>query len=139
MNLNFNKAILLGRISGDIIHKEVVGNNVTVLFLATNRKWKDKNGIRKEQSTFHKVICFGAIADTMHNLAKRGEVLLVEGRIQHKDIYDDNNNLLKKDIVIVCEKFQLGSETFHTRDSIVEKTEVKEKEEIDIDWDSFDI
>lgn len=133
MNLNLNKVILLGRIASEIIHNKLDKDNVAVFFVATNRKWKDRSGIRKEQATFHKVVCFGAIADTINKLGTKGEVVLVEGRIQHKDFPDENNRIMKKDIMIVCEKFQLGSENFKNN---VNKEEEKE---VEIDWSEFDL
>ena len=137
MNLNFNKVVLLGRIVGDIIYKE--GENgrdsVAVVFLATNRKWKDRSGIKKEQATFHKVVFFGTLASLISQMGTKGEVLLVEGRIQHKDMFDDNRKLIKKDVSVVAEKFQLGTETFD-RDKV---EEIKGSKIDEIDWDSLDI
>jgi len=141
MNLNLNKVTLLGRIVGDIIYKEGEKgkNNIAVVFLATNRKWKDKNGIKKEQATFHKVVFFGTIANIISQIGTTGEILLVEGRLQHKDIFDENKKLIRKDVSIVAEKFQLGTEMFD-KDKPEESKMLKEESKIlKIDWDDIDI
>lgn len=105
-----NRVILLGNVATDIIYS-ASGGGVATLFLATNRKWKDRAGIKKEQSTFHKVIFFGEMAGLIKDMSKKGEQILVEGRLQHKE-YIDVNGEKRKDIAIVCEKFVLGSEKF---------------------------
>ena len=122
MNLNFNKVILLGRIASEIIYDEP-NDRVSSLILVTNRRWKDRNGNKKEQATFHSVVFFGEIAGLIRDIGKKGEVLLVEGRLQHKEILDKNGEK-KKDVSIVCEKFQLGSEKFEKdkiKNSLIDK------------------
>lgn len=141
MNLNLNKVTLLGRIVGDIIYQEGESgrDNVAVVFLATNRKWKDRSGIKKEQATFHKVVFFGALASLVSKMGTKGEVLLVEGRIQHKDIFDENKKLIKKDVSIVVEKFQLGTEMFNRNNGEEGKILKTDKMIGEIDWESINI
>lgn len=107
----FNKVILLGSIASDIIYTSSSGDGVSTLFLATNRKWKDRAGVKKEQSTYHKVVFFGQMAELIKTMGKRGEHLMVEGRLQHRE-YEDIDRVKRKDIIVVCEKFILGSEKF---------------------------
>lgn len=136
MNLNFNKVVLLGRIASDITYKDEPNKDkVSVLFLATNRKWKDRDGIKKEQATFHKVLFFGAIADTIHELGSKGEIIMVEGRLQHKDIFDEKTNSYKKDVAIICERFQLGTENFKEEEVIAKKIDISKLD----DWNFDDI
>ncbi len=132
MNLNINKVILLGRIASEITYKDELGKDkVSIIFLATNRKWKDRDGIKKEQATFHKVLFFGQIAEVIKDLGTKGEVLLVEGRIQHKDIFDEKTNSYSRDVAVIAEKFQLGTETYKKDDIKDEKLKVDKEIKID--------
>ena len=59
-----NKVILVGNLGRDPqVRSTPSGQPVADFTLATNRKWKDKNGQRQEQTEWHTVVCWGRQAE----------------------------------------------------------------------------
>ena len=78
-----NKAILIGNLTRDPELRSLPsGVKVCSFSLATNRVWKEKNGVKQESVDYHNVVAFGRQAETIDQLMKKGRSLLVEGRIQ---------------------------------------------------------
>lgn len=77
-----NRAILMGRLGGDPETKEVGSNVVTNFTLATNERWTGPDGERKERADFHRCEIFGKPGTILAQYAKKGDRLLVEGRIR---------------------------------------------------------
>lgn len=60
------------------------GSAVANLGLATNRVYKDKNGEKKEEATFVRVVVWGRQAETCGQYLAKGSSLFVEGRLQSR-------------------------------------------------------
>ena len=59
-----NKAIVIGNLTRDPELRSLPsGIKVCSFSLATNRVWKDKNGVRQESADYHNVVVFGRQAD----------------------------------------------------------------------------
>jgi single-strand DNA-binding protein len=51
--------------------------------VATSFKYKDKNtGEQKEETEWHRVVCFGKTAEVVGSYGKKGRAVYVEGRLQ---------------------------------------------------------
>lgn len=75
-----NRATILGRIG--FIESKIVNNTTfTKLSVATNEKWKDKNGEKQEKTTWHNVVGFNKLGEIMAKYATVGDLAYVEGRI----------------------------------------------------------
>lgn len=137
--MNFNKAILIGRLTKDPELRALPnGQNVASFSLATNRYFNDKSGQRQENTEFHNIVLFGRLADIASQYLKKGSVALIEGRIQTRS-WQDNEGHKKYKTEIVGESIQLGPKnTQETEQSSnqLDKDEIpiiqKEEEEIDI-------
>ena len=81
-----NKAILLGRIGKKECKVLQNDNHLTVLSIATNRKWKDKSGEKQEVTTWHNVSLFNKLAEIAEKYTKVGDLIYIEGEIQNKKI-----------------------------------------------------
>jgi len=70
------------------------GKTVCSFSLATSRFYKDDQGQRQEQTDFHEVVAFGGQADTIAKYCHKGDLLLVEGRLQTRswDAKDGTKN-----------------------------------------------
>mgnify|MGYP002813209168 CR=1 FL=1 len=56
---NFNKVILVGNITADIELKETPnGAKVASFSIATNRYWKNKEGMKESSATFHSIVAW---------------------------------------------------------------------------------
>jgi len=85
-----NKATILGRI-GNKDHKQTkTGNDMTSLSIATNRKYIDKQGAQRENTTWHTVYFFNKLAEIANKYTEKGDLIYIEGEISNKKIEDAN-------------------------------------------------
>jgi len=103
-----NKALIYGNLTRDPEMKALPsGVSVTSFGVATNRTWKDKNGVKQESVNFHNVVAFGKQAELVHQYLKKGSPIFVEGRIQTRS-WDDKEGKKQYRTEIVVENFQFG-------------------------------
>ena len=60
------------------------GTAVAKLNIAVNRKWNDKKGDRQEQVSFFTGDCFGTLAENAANSLKKGDRVIVTGRMEQR-------------------------------------------------------
>lgn len=107
-----NKAFVLGNLTRDPELKSMpTGNKVTTFSIATNRVYKDAAGNRQESSEFHNIVVYGRQAETSAQFLKKGQQVLIEGRIQTRSWDDQNGGGKKYRTEIVADSVQFGSKT----------------------------
>ena len=81
---SLNKVILIGHLGADPDMRYLPdGTPVASLRVATTETWKDKNtGERREQTEWHRVSLFRALADIAGRFLKKGAQVYVEGRLR---------------------------------------------------------
>lgn len=84
------------------------GIKVCSFSLATNRVWKDKNGARQEAADYHNVVVFGRQAETVAQYMKKGNSILVEGRLQTRSWDDKTSGEKKYRTEIIADRTQFG-------------------------------
>lgn len=78
-----NKALIYGNLTRDPeVRALPSGIQVATLSVATNRRYKDKNGAWQEMPDYHNVVVFGRQAETTAQYLKKGSGIFVEGRMQ---------------------------------------------------------
>ena len=83
-----NKVILCGRIGKDPETRFAAsGTTVVNLSLATSERYKGE-----EQTTWHNLVAFGKTGEFIATYFKRGEAILVEGKIQNRSYQDKDGN-----------------------------------------------
>lgn len=106
--MNFNKAIILGRLTRDPESRTLPsGQPVTNFSLATSRFYTDKAGGKQSATEFHNIVAFGKIAEICARYLKKGGLALVEGRIQTRS-WQDKDGAKRNRTEIVAESMQLG-------------------------------
>ena len=104
-----NKAIVIGNLTRDPELRALPsGIKVCSFSLATNRVWKDKNGARQESTDYHNVVVFGRQAETVAQYMKKGNSILVEGRMQTRSWDDKTSGEKKYRTEIVADRTQFG-------------------------------
>ena len=104
-----NKAFLYGNLTRDPELKSLPSGIKVVNFaLATNRTWKDKNGVKQESVSFHNIVAYGKPAEVIAQYLKKGNGVFVEGRIDTRSWDDKNDGTKKYRTEIVVENFQFG-------------------------------
>jgi len=106
-----NKVMLIGNLGRDPeVRSTPSGQNVASFSLATNRKWKDRDGNRQEQTEWHNIVCWGRQAEIAGQYLTKGRQIFVEGRLQTRSWDDKNSGEKKYRTEVICDNFQmLGS------------------------------
>ncbi|MFA5460422.1 MAG: single-stranded DNA-binding protein [Candidatus Paceibacterota bacterium] len=82
---NLNKATLIGNVVKDPELKYTPQGTAVVSFsVATNRDWKDTNGDKKEEATFHRLVAWSKLAEIISQYVVKGSKVYVEGRISNR-------------------------------------------------------
>ena len=98
-----NKVMLIGRLGADPEIKQTKkGESFANLSLATNKKYKTKDGEWQEKTTWHKIVVWDPrLADNMQKYAKSGTQLFVEGELETRQFKDSNDqNRIVTEVVI---------------------------------------
>lgn len=79
-----NKAIIVGNLGGDPEMRYTQGGQAVARFtVATNERWTDRNtNERREQTEWHRVVCFSRLAEICGEYLHKGSKVYIEGRIQ---------------------------------------------------------
>lgn len=110
--LNINKVMLAGNLTRDpevrmLNEKSAVAN----FGLAINRRYKDKNGEKKEETTFVDAECWGSTAENVGKYLTKGSPCYVEGYLK-LDQWDDKATGQKRSkLKIVADTVQFLSDT----------------------------
>ncbi|OGM90397.1 single-stranded DNA-binding protein [Candidatus Wolfebacteria bacterium RIFCSPHIGHO2_01_FULL_48_22] len=105
-----NKALIIGNLTRDPELRSLPsGIQVASFGVATNRVYKDKEGNKKEQADFHNVVVFGRQAETSAQYLKKGQQVMVEGRMQTRSWDDKTSGEKKYRTEIVADRVQFGA------------------------------
>lgn len=86
-----NKAAIIGRI-GKKDYKQIKnGSYMTTLSIATHRKFVDSQANKREETTWHTVTFFNKIADIANKYAHTGDIIYIEGEINHRKVLGKDN------------------------------------------------
>jgi len=107
--MNFNKVILIGRLTKDPETKTIPSGHMVCSFgLATNRVWTDRQTSQKQQKVeFHNIVLWRKLAEIASQYLRKGSLVLIEGRIQTRSWEDQSGNR-KYRTEIVAENIQLA-------------------------------
>lgn len=101
--MNLNKVMIIGNIMRDPeVRTTPNGQTVASLGVATNRRWKDKEGQPKEQVEYHNVVAWRRLAEIVGQYLKKGSKVYIEGRLQTRS-WDDQSGVKKYKTEIVAE------------------------------------
>ena len=78
-----NKVILVGNLGRDAELRYTPGGAaVATINMATTDVYKDKEGQKKEDTQWHRVVLWGRTAESLHEYLTKGKQIYVEGRLQ---------------------------------------------------------
>ncbi len=103
-----NKVYIIGNLTRDPELKALPsGTKVCNLSVATNRKYKDKDGALKDVSEFHNIVAFARLGELAAQYLKKGQQALVEGRIQTRS-WEIPNGEKRYRTEIIADNIQFG-------------------------------
>ncbi len=101
MNAMRNRVQLIGNLGQDPEIKTLESGKKVVRFtLATNESFKNSEGQKVEETTWHNVVAWNGLADTASRFLKKGREVAVEGRLVYRS-YEDKKGVTKNITEIV--------------------------------------
>jgi single-strand DNA-binding protein len=82
----FCSATILGRVGKKDTSTLKNGSELTMISVATSKKFKDSQGTPKEVTTWHRVNCFGKVQEIANKYVQVGDTVFVRGEINHTQI-----------------------------------------------------
>jgi single-strand DNA-binding protein len=103
-----NKVILIGNLGSDPeLRATPSGQQVVTFSLATNRRWKDKNGDRREEVEWHSIVIWGRQAEIAAQYLVKGKQIYLEGRLKTSSWNDRETGDKKYRTQVICRDFQM--------------------------------
>ncbi|MFA5863077.1 MAG: single-stranded DNA-binding protein [Phycisphaerae bacterium] len=114
---NYNKVILVGNLTRDPQLKYLPSETAVVEFgLAVNRRWTGNDGQKREETCFVDVSAFGKPAETINHYMKKGNSILIEGRL-HFQQWQAQDGSKRSKLSVVADNFQfMGGPAAGTRE-----------------------
>ena len=103
---SYNRVILAGNLTRDPQLSYTPSNTPVCEFgMASNRRWRDRDGNQKEDVCYVSLTAYGRQAETINQYMTKGRPLLVEGRLRFRQWTDkEGQNRSRLDVVV--ENFQ---------------------------------
>jgi single-strand DNA-binding protein len=109
VHMFINKVILYGNLTKDPELKALPsGSSVTSFSIATNRTYKDAQGVKQEAVDYHNIVVFGPTAENVAKYMKKGSALFVEGRLQTRSYDKDGQKKYITEVVAEPYGIQFG-------------------------------
>jgi len=106
--MNFNKCILLGNLTRDPQLAYLPSQTAVVeCGMAMNRRWKSNDGQQREEVCFIDFKSFGKQAETINQYCKKGDSILIEGRLQ-LDTWQGPDGKSRSKHRVIVERFVFG-------------------------------
>ena len=107
-----NKAIIVGNLTRDPELATIPsGQKVCKFGVATNRVWKDKSGAKQESASYHNIVVWGRQAETSAQYLKKGQQVMIEGRIETRSWDDKTSGEKKYRTEIIADRVQFGAKS----------------------------
>ena len=102
----FSKVILAGNLTRDP-ETRVTPNSATVVSsaVAVNRTYKDAGGNNVENVSFFDFSAFGKLGETIAKYAKKGDGILLSGRLEQRSWEDKNGGGKRSRVEVIVDDF----------------------------------
>lgn len=86
----FQSITIVGNLGKDPDVRPVGNTKVATMPVATSKAYKNKKGERVQETTWHDVVLWGALADVAERFLQKGSTVLIQGEIK-KTSWDGND------------------------------------------------
>lgn len=105
MNTLRNQVLLIGNLGKDLEFKSFEnGRKLAKGPIATNEFYKNNQGEKIQETQWHNLIAWGKTAELMNTLLKKGDEIVVQGKLVHRK-YEDGEGTLKYITEVVVSEF----------------------------------
>ena len=99
-----NKAILIGNLGRDPeLRYTQDGRPVANFTLATNERWRDKQGNNQERTEWHRIVVWDKQAENCAQYLQKGRSAYIEGRIQTRE-WEDKEGKKRQTTEVVAQQ-----------------------------------
>ncbi len=104
---SFNKVILMGNLTRDPeLRQTQSGASVLGAGLAVNESYTAQDGSKRDNTTFVEVSAFGKTAEVIAKYFRKGDPILIDGRLRQESWTDKQSGQARSKIVVVVERFE---------------------------------
>jgi single-strand DNA-binding protein len=104
-----NKVILIGNLGADPELRYTPAGRAVVNFrIATTRHWNTREGERREETEWHRIVAWDKLAEICGEYLKKGMPVYVEGRIQTRS-WEDQGGVKRYTTEIVATDMRMLS------------------------------
>ena len=104
--MNLNKVFFAGNLTRDPELRYTSGGQaVCNISVASNRTWKDKEGQKKEATTFMRCTIWGKQGETVAQYFTKGKPIYIEGRLETRS-WETDKGEKRSAVDIVVDNFQ---------------------------------
>lgn len=90
--MDLNKVMLIGRLTRDPEARTTPqGATVTSFSLATNRVWKDAQGVQQDRTEYHNIAAWRKLGEICAQYLSKGRQVYIEGHLQTRS-WDDQQS-----------------------------------------------
>ena len=101
-----NKVIVVGNLGRDPELRYIQSGQAVANFsVATNEKWKDKDGNNQERTEWHRVVVWGKSAENCAQYLQKGRSVYIEGKLQTRE-WEDREGHKRSTTEIVAQTVQ---------------------------------
>lgn len=109
MNALRNKVQLIGRLGQDPeIRTLESGKKVAHFNLATNESYKNSEGTKIDETTWHSIVAWNGLAELTSRYLSKGKEVCIEGRINYRTFTDKNGNQKSVTEIVATDLVMLG-------------------------------
>ncbi len=99
----------MGNLTRDVeVRTTSGGQSVANFSLAVSRSWRGQDGQQQEQTSFINCVAWGKVGEVIQQYVKKGNPLLVSGRLDQRS-YDDKDGNKRQAVEVVVEDFNFVS------------------------------
>jgi single-strand DNA-binding protein len=102
---SLNRSEIIGNLTRDPELKTIAnGQSVCNFAVATNRRWKDKDGNTQDSTEYHEMVIWGKQGELASQMLSKGKKVYIEGRLQTRS-WDGTDGVKRYKTEIVVENF----------------------------------
>ena len=108
---DLNKVMLIGNLTRDPESRfTTTGQAVASFTVATNRRWKSREGEIKDSVEFNNIVAWGNLAEIVEKILRKGRRAYIEGRLQTRSwegqdgVKRNKTEIVASDVIVLDKK-----------------------------------
>jgi single-strand DNA-binding protein len=107
--MNINNCQIIGRVTRDPEARNLPSGSMVVnIGIATNRTWKNSEGVKQEEVEFVNAVAFGKLADIIKQYVVKGQLIYIQGRLK-TDSWEAKDGTKRSATKVIIENMQMGA------------------------------